>query len=101
MEEPTTMRSFGIATAVRDVAICVGIVLGLLYLFPVLSLVISNPGWRRLPQRTTPMTAGLRLPASAGLSALSISPWAGLGVLAVCAAAALLVGGLLLRLRDA
>jgi ABC-2 type transport system permease protein len=35
------------------------------------------------------------------VSGLPISPWAGLGVLAAWAAAALLAGGLLLRLRDA
>jgi ABC-2 type transport system permease protein len=39
--------------------------------------------------------------ATTGLSGLPISPWAGLGVVAAWAAAALLAGGLLLRLRDA
>jgi len=47
------------------------------------------------------MTAGLEIQASTGLRHLPISPWAGLGVLAAWAAAALLAGGLLLRLRDA
>src|SRR5260221_12970221 len=47
------------------------------------------------------MTAGLAIQATTGLSGLPISPWAGLGVLAAWAAAALLAGGLLLRLRDA
>ena len=37
---------FGIATAARDVAISVGIVLGLLYLFPTLDRIISGPGRR-------------------------------------------------------
>jgi ABC-2 type transport system permease protein len=32
---------------------------------------------------------------------MAITPWAGLGVLAIWAAAALLAGGLALRLRDA
>ena len=93
--------NFGIATAVRDVAISVGIVLGLLYLFPILGPVIGIPGWRRYPQHAGPMTAGLKLPATTGLTVLSTSPWAGLGVLAACAAVVLLVGVLLLRLRDA
>ena len=96
-----TLVSFGIATAVRDVAICVGSVLGLLYLLPVLGLNISSPGWRRPAQHTAPVTAGLKLPAGVGLSTLSTSPWVGLGLLAACAAVALLVGVLLLRLRDA
>ena len=47
------------------------------------------------------MTAGLEIQASTGLRGLPIGPWAGLGVLAAWAAAALLAGGLLLRLRDA
>jgi ABC-2 type transport system permease protein len=93
--------SFGIATAVRDGAISVGIGLGLLYLFPILGPVIGIPGWRRYPQHTGPMTGGLKLPATTALTVLSTSPWAGLGVLAAGAAAALLVGVLLLRLRDA
>jgi ABC-2 type transport system permease protein len=47
------------------------------------------------------MTAGLEIQASTGLRSLPISPWAGLGVLAAWAAAALLAGTLMLRLRDA
>ena len=47
------------------------------------------------------MTAGLEIQDSTGLHGLPISPWAGLGVTAAWAAAALLAGGLLLRVRDA
>jgi len=47
------------------------------------------------------MNAGLAIQATTGLRSLPISPWAGLGVLAAWAAAAMLAGGLLLRLRDA
>jgi ABC-2 type transport system permease protein len=47
------------------------------------------------------MTAGLAIQATIGLRSLAISPWAGLGVLAAWAAGALLIGGLLLRMRDA
>jgi ABC-2 type transport system permease protein len=47
------------------------------------------------------VTAGLDIEATTGLRSLPLSPWAGLGVLAAWAAAALLAGGLLLRLRDA
>jgi ABC-2 type transport system permease protein len=45
--------------------------------------------------------AGLDIQATIGLRNLPLSPWAGLGVLAAWAAGALLIGGLLLRLRDA
>jgi ABC-2 type transport system permease protein len=47
------------------------------------------------------MDAGLAILNTTGLRDLVISPWAGLGVLAGWAAAALLAAGLLLRLRDA
>ena len=95
------LLSLGIATAVRDAAAAIGTVLGLLYLFPVLGLAVTSPGWHRHLQQIAPMSAGLEIQASTGLSALPISPWSGLGVLAAWAAAALLAGGLLLRVRDA
>jgi ABC-2 type transport system permease protein len=47
------------------------------------------------------MTAGLAIQATTGLRSLRIGPWAGLGALRAWAAAALLAGGLVLRLRDA
>ena len=95
------LLSLGIATAVRDTATAIGIVLGLLYLFPILAQVVASPGWQRHLQQIGPMTAGLEIQASTGVRTLPISPWAGLGVLAAWAAAALLAGGVLLRLRDA
>jgi ABC-2 type transport system permease protein len=92
---------FGIATAARDVAISVGTVLGLVYLFPLLGRVFSGPSWQRGPQRGGPMIAGLRLPAGTGLSGLPISALAGHGLLVGLAVCALVVGGLLLRCCDA
>jgi ABC-2 type transport system permease protein len=47
------------------------------------------------------MTAGLAIQDTTNLHHLPIAPWAGLGVVAAWAAAALLAGGLVLRLRDA
>jgi ABC-2 type transport system permease protein len=76
-------------------------VLGGLYLFPVLALAVTSPSWHRHLQRIAPMTTGLEIQASTGLGHLPISPWAGLGVLAGWATAAVLAGGLLLCLRDA
>jgi ABC-2 type transport system permease protein len=93
--------SLGIATAVRDSAMAIGTVLGLLYLFPVIASVVTDPHWQRHLEQIGPMSAGLAIQATTGLRDLPISPWAGLGVLAAWAAAALLAGGLLLRLRDA
>jgi len=94
------LLSLGIATAVRGAAVAIGSVLGLLYLFPILAQVASAGAARHL-QQIGPMTAGLEIQASTGLRGLPIGPWAGLGVLAAWAAAALLAGALVLRLRDA
>jgi ABC-2 type transport system permease protein len=94
------LLALGIATAVRDSAVSIGVVLGLLYLFPVIASAVA-PDWSRHLQQIGPMSAGLDIQATTGLSGLPLSPWAGLGVLAAWAAAALLAGGLLLRYRDA
>jgi len=95
------LLSLGIATTVRDAAVAIGVVLGLLYLFPILTQVVGSPGVARHLQQIGPMTAGLEIQASTGLAHLPIGPWAGLGVLAAWAAAALLAGALVLRVRDA
>jgi ABC-2 type transport system permease protein len=95
------LLSLGAATAVRESAVAVGVVLGLLYLFPIVAAVVTDPHWRRHLEQIGPMSAGLAIQATTGLRSLPLSPWAGLGVLAAWAATALLAGGLLLRLRDA
>jgi len=95
------LLSLGIATAVRDSAAAIGIVLGLFYLSPIVVAVVSSPHWKDRIERYAPMNAGLTIQDTTGLRGLAISPWGGLGVLAAWAAAALLAGGLLLRLRDA
>ena len=95
------LLALGITTAVRDSAVGIGVVLGLLYLFPIVASLAANPDWQRHLEQIGPMTAGLEIEATTGLHSLPMSPWAGLGVLAAWAAAALLIGGLLLRLRDA
>ena len=95
------LLSLGVATAVRDSAVAIGSVLGLLYLFPIFAQVAGSPGVARHLQQIGPMTAGLEIQVSSGLRHLPIGPWAGLGVLAAWAAAALLAGTLVLRVRDA
>jgi ABC-2 type transport system permease protein len=95
------LLALGVATVVRSSAAGIGVVLGLLYLLPVVAQVIGDPHWQRLLQRTAPMSAGLTVQATTGLDSLPLSPWAGLGVTAGWAAAALVAGGLLLRRRDA
>jgi ABC-2 type transport system permease protein len=41
------LLSLGITTIARDPAVAVGVVLGLLYLFPIVTSVVSNPHWQR------------------------------------------------------
>jgi ABC-2 type transport system permease protein len=91
----------GIATMVRDSAVSIGVVLGLLYLFPIVTSFIGDPTWQRHLNEISPMTAGLYIQATTNLRSLPLTPWQGLGVLAAWAAGALVAGGLFLALRDA
>ena len=96
------LLSLGIATVVRESAVAIGVVLGLLYLSPIIvSVVAGDPVWSHRLERYAPMSAGLTIQDTTGLHGLPISPWGGLGVLAAWAAAAMLAGGLVLRWRDA
>jgi ABC-2 type transport system permease protein len=47
------------------------------------------------------MTAGLCIQATANLRSLPLTPWQGLGVLALWAAGAFTIGALIFRFRDA
>lgn len=95
------LLGLGAASAFRDSAVAVTVVLGVLYIFPIIGNLILNAHWQHRIERWTPMNAGLAIQATKNLKSLPIGPWPGLGVLALWAAAALLAGGLLLRLRDA
>ncbi len=95
------LLSLGVAVIVRDSAAAIGTVLALLYLFPILLAFIGNAHWQHRLERWTPTVAGLTIQDTTGLRSLAITPWAGLGVLALWAAGALLVGDLTFRLRDA
>jgi ABC-2 type transport system permease protein len=95
------LLSLGVATAVRESAVAIGLALGLLYLFPVVTSVISNQHWQRHLEQIGPMTAGLYIQATANLSSLPLTPWEGLGVLTLWAAGALIIGALIFRFRDA
>lgn len=94
------LLSLGVATMVREPAPAIGVVLGLLYVFPLLGAVVSDPTWARHLKQIGPMTAGLAIEATRNLNDLPLSPWGGLGVVAAWALGALLLGGLLLRYRD-
>jgi ABC-2 type transport system permease protein len=96
------LLALGVAVVIRDSAVAIGAVLGLLYLFPVIATAL-DPGWRRHLEQIGPMAAGLDIQATTGaaLGSQALSPWAGLGVLALWALGAMLLGGLVFQLRDA
>jgi ABC-2 type transport system permease protein len=95
------LLAVGITTAVRDSAAGIGLVLGLLYLFPIVSAVIPDHVLARHLEQIAPMTAGLYIQATTGLQSLPLTPWQALGVLALWALGALILGAFALRLRDA
>jgi ABC-2 type transport system permease protein len=95
------LLALGVTTAVRDSAVGTGLVLGLLFLFPIVSAVVPDRTLARHLEQAAPMTAGLWIQATAGLRSLPLTPWQGLGVLALWALGALIIGAAVLRLRDA
>lgn len=95
------LLALGVAVLVRNAAAAVGVVLALLYLFPILAAATPDPHWERHLLQIGPMTAGLSIQATTGLDQLPLSPWAGLGVVATWALGALLAGGVALSVRDA
>jgi ABC-2 type transport system permease protein len=95
------LMSLGVAVIVRDSAVSIGVVLALLYLFPIVLAFVGNAHWQHRLERWTPTVAGLTIQDTTGLRSLAISPWGGLGALGIWAGAALVAGALVLRLRDA
>jgi ABC-2 type transport system permease protein len=95
------LLALGVTTAVRDSAVGVGLVLGLLYLFPVLTAVVPSHALARHLEQASPMIAGLYIQVTVGVQALPLTPWQGLGVTAAWAAGALILGAAVLRFRDA
>ncbi|WP_433199879.1 ABC transporter permease [Dactylosporangium sp. CS-047395] len=99
--ELIALLSLGLATAVRSPAGAAGIVLGLMYAWPLVSRAVGDKTWSRRLDQIGPVTAGTAVQATKDLAALPIGPWHGLGVLALWALGAMLLGwGVLLR-RDA
>jgi ABC-2 type transport system permease protein len=95
------LLSLGVATAVRDTAAAITGVLTLLYGFPIVAELVSDPRWQHRLERYGPMEAGLSVQNTMRLDDLAIAPWPGLGVLATYAGVSLLSGLTLFQLRDA
>jgi len=95
------LLSLGIATAVRDSAVAIGLMLGLLYLFPIVASLVPDATLARHLQQIGPLCAGLDAQTTIGVKTLPLTPWQGLGVVALWTAGALLLGALALKSRDA
>jgi ABC-2 type transport system permease protein len=95
------LLSLGLAAAVRDSAAAVGLVLGVLYLFPLAADLVADPHLSRHLNQIGPLPAGLDAQATIGVKALPLTPWQGLGVVALWTTGALLLGALVLQFRDA
>jgi ABC-2 type transport system permease protein len=95
------LMAVGIAAAVRNSGAAIGGVLGLLFLFPIIAGVVPDHTLARHLNQISPMQAGADAQATVGLHSLPLTPWQGIGVVALWAAGALILGGLVLRFRDA
>lgn len=95
------LLSLGVAAAVRGSAAAIGLVPGLLYLFPIAAAVVSDATISRHLQQIGPVSAVLDVKATIGVNSLPLTPWQGLGVVALWTAGALLLGALALKSRDA
>ncbi len=95
------LLALGVAAAVRDSAAAIGLVLGLLYLFPIIASLVSDATLARRLQQIGPLSAGLDVQATTGVNSLPLTPWQGLGVVALWTVGALLLGALVLKFRDA
>jgi ABC-2 type transport system permease protein len=93
--------SLGVSTILRDPGVTTTVVLGVLYVIPLISYVVISPVWQHRLDRWAPTNAGLAIQATRNLAKLPIGPWPGLGVLGLWTAAALAAGWAVLRLRDA
>jgi len=95
------LLSLGIGAIVRHTGGALTVIIALLYIAPIIAQLVNSPRWHRWLERYSPMPAGLSIQATKHLEAMPISPWRGLFVLSVYAAAALLLGAVVFRWRDA
>jgi ABC-2 type transport system permease protein len=93
------LLGLGVGALARNAVAAVGVVLGLLYLMPILLPMFLNPDVQRVLFRLSPGTAVQALQSTT--ADLPLRPWPALGVIALWTAAALLLGAASLTRRDA
>ncbi len=95
------LLGLGVALIVRNAGAAIATALSLLFVFPIVGTLVTEPRWREWLTEWAPMSAGLAVQATRGLDAMPVGPWQGLAVLGLYAGAALAVGGILFEVRDA
>jgi ABC-2 type transport system permease protein len=93
--------SLGVGALIRDTAVSLTVVLSVLFVAPLFAEFVSDPEWYERLQRLSPASAGQAIQATVGLDELPIAPWPGLGVLALYAFGAALLGAVVFARRDA
>jgi ABC-2 type transport system permease protein len=91
----------GLGAILRHTGGTITAALVLLYMVPIIASAVTAKHWHDWLTRLSPMSAGLVVQVTKRLATQPIGPWAGLGVLAGYAAAAVLLGGVLLHRRNA
>jgi ABC-2 type transport system permease protein len=91
----------GLGLLLRDTAGAITAALALLYASPIVGMFVSDPKWQHRIHRFSPMDAGLSIQATRNLGLEHIGPWAGIGVLSLYAAGAVVAGLVVFQLRDA
>jgi ABC-2 type transport system permease protein len=95
------LLSAGIGLLLRDTGGALTVILALLFAAPLIAMFVSDTRWQHRIHRFSPMDAGLAIQATRDFATVHIGPWVGLGLLGAYAAAVVLAGGILFRLRDA
>jgi ABC-2 type transport system permease protein len=95
------LMSLGIGAATRSNAATISTVLGLLFLFPLAAAAITSLRWQDRLHKWGPMDAGLAIQNTLSPAPGPVSPWHGLGILALWSLAAMVVGAVAIRFRDA
>jgi ABC-2 type transport system permease protein len=95
------LLGLGVGMVVRRSAAAISIALGLLFVPFMVAIMLPTDVWRTV-QRIAPMTAGLAIQRTVERSdSVPIGEWAGLGIAAAWAAAAVIAALWLVRRRDA
>jgi hypothetical protein len=95
------LLSIGIGLAVRHSLAALTVVVCLLYGLPLVGAALGNAHLQRFIAKYAPLPAGLSIQDTRRLDELVIGGWPGLGVVAVWASVAMLVGAIAFAVRDA